>query len=170
MLLVLAGAPDAERRTVDRPTERMTDGGGARSVLPALPSRAPLPSMRRPGGRRPVTRTLVDVTPLVSGRQRAFSIGAFVWAGTGCLIALASLPDVGADARPLVAAAGVVFPACAVVSGVAARRGRWRGAGLALALSAATPTFFFWVPNAVALVVGVVLAIRPPRLHDGSVA
>jgi HAAS len=80
-----------------------------------------------------------------------------VWGVGAALIALTSLGAVNGDARLLVGAASVVFPLAAVMAAFAAVRDRLRLAGALLVVSAATPTYFFWVANLPALIIGVLL-------------
>jgi hypothetical protein len=90
-------------------------------------------------------------------RQR-IAIGSVVWAVTGAIVALASLPSVNPDARWLVAAASLAFPTAALFAGVIARRGaslRW--SGVLLLISTGTPTYFFWVINLPAFAAGLAL-------------
>lgn len=93
--------------------------------------------------------------------QRAAEIGSVAWAAVGAAVALAALPDVNNDARLLVGLASVVFPLCALGAAVLLRRSQLRAAGLLLLVSAATPTYFAYILNIPALVVGLVLLLAP---------
>ncbi|MBA2497477.1 MAG: hypothetical protein H0V33_10370 [Acidimicrobiia bacterium] len=98
---------------------------------------------------------------------------ASAWAGAALGIGLAELAAVNDDARVLVGITSVVFSAAAVAAAYAARRGRLRLAGGLLVVSAFAPTYFFWFPNVVAVLVGIALLVssrsaavsRPPRAH-----
>ncbi|HEV3365356.1 MAG TPA: hypothetical protein VG795_14700 [Acidimicrobiia bacterium] len=92
---------------------------------------------------------------------RTVQVMATAWALVGFAIAAPSLAAVNADARLLVGAASILFPACAVAAGLAAARGRRRAAGVLLLLSAATPTYFMWPVNVVALAGGAALLLAP---------
>ena len=81
----------------------------------------------------------------------------------GFAIALASVAAVDRDALVLVGLASVVFPLCAALAGVAVARGSPRVAGVLLVLSVATPTYFVWPVNLLALVAGVALVLAPRR-------
>jgi hypothetical protein len=92
---------------------------------------------------------------------RTVQVVATAWAVVGFVLAAASLAAVNPDARLLVAAASILFPLCAVAAGVAAARGQLRAAGVLLLLSAATPTYFMWPVNVVALAGGAALLLAP---------
>jgi hypothetical protein len=72
-----------------------------------------------------------------------------------------ALPDVNADARMIVGLASMIFPLCAVAAALALRRRADRLAGLLLILSVATPTYFDYVLNLPALIVGLALVAVP---------
>jgi hypothetical protein len=93
-----------------------------------------------------------------------------VWAVVGAVVALPALSMVTADARVIVGAASVLGPLAAAGAAVALQRQRDRLAGALLLVSALTPTYFAWVLNVPALVVGVMLLVAPHRLlrHDRS--
>lgn len=100
-------------------------------------------------------------------RHRVVAIGSVLWAAAGAAIAVASMSNVNDDAKVLVGVASVVFPLCAVGAAVALERRRDRLAGALLVVSAATPTYFAYPLNLVALVVGAVLLIAPTVVfHD----
>ena len=88
-----------------------------------------------------------------------------MWVVAGAAVALGSLGDVNDDARLLVGLASVVGPLLAVGAAVQLGRHADRSAGVLLVLSAlVTPTFFAYVLNIPALVVGVVLAVAAHRV------
>jgi hypothetical protein len=103
----------------------------------------------------------------------AYQIGAVVWAGVGLAIALTALRSTP-DAPVVIWVCSVALPLLAVLAVVALIRERYRLAGFLLVLSAATPTYFFWVVNLPALVVGCGLLIRgrgsPRRDRDPSLS
>ncbi len=94
---------------------------------------------------------------------RIVQAGATAWALVGFGVAVIFLAQVNPDARLLVGVASVVFPVCALLAGVAAAHGRARAAGVLLLLSAATPTYFVWPVNVLALVAGAALVLAPRR-------
>lgn len=102
-------------------------------------------------------------------RRRVVQVGALVWAGTGAAVAFASLGSANADARVLVVVMSVAGLMAAVAASVAVSRevDRWAG-GLLLA-SAVTPTYFAYVLNVPAVVVGFALLITPGLVFGRSV-
>ncbi len=94
-------------------------------------------------------------------RRRVAEIGAGVWATGGAAMAISSLANANDDARVLVWSASVVFPLCALAAAWALRHHRDRMAGLLLVASVATPTYFAYPLNILALVVGLALLVRP---------
>lgn len=98
------------------------------------------------------------------GRRHAVVIGCLVWSILGLVIAVSALPGVDDDARLPVGVASVAFPLCALGAASALRSRRDRLAGLLLLVSVATPTYFAYVVNLPALVVGVVLLVWPAVL------
>jgi chromate transport protein ChrA len=106
-------------------------------------------------------------------RRRVLQAGSVVWAVLGAAVALGSLGNVNDDARLLVGVASVVGPLVAVLAAVQLSRHADRPAGVLLALSAVlTPTYFAYVINLPALVVGVVLTVAAhvvlPEFEGGS--
>jgi len=99
--------------------------------------------------------------------RRVLRIGALMWAVVGASVAFSALPDVNPDARLLAGLASVVGPVAAVASAIALRRSRDRWAGLLLIASVITPTYFAWVLNVPALLIGLTLLIAP-RLIVGD--
>lgn len=97
-------------------------------------------------------------------RRRIIEMGSLGWAIVGAAVAFAALPDANDDARLLIGVASIAFPLCAVAAAPVLRRGRDRAAGLLLLASAATPTYFAYVINVPALVVGLALLAVPPVL------
>ena len=59
------------------------------------------------------------------------------------------------------ASRSVAFPLAAVLASIALARGRNRTAGLMLLLSVGTPTYFAYVLNVPALLVGLALLLAP---------
>jgi hypothetical protein len=96
--------------------------------------------------------------------RRTLEVGAVVWAMVGVAVALASLGDVNDDARLLVGTASVLGPLAALTASWFLRRLSDRAAGVLLLISAATPTYFAFVLNVPALLVGIVLAVAPGSL------
>lgn len=92
--------------------------------------------------------------------RRAYQVGALIWAAVGLTIALSALDQVDADALPLLGTLSVALPLTAVLAAAALKRERDRVAGIFLLISVATPTYFAWVVNVPALVVGGLLLIR----------
>lgn len=101
--------------------------------------------------------------------RHALIVGAVGWAVVGAAIALTALPDVNAGARWFVAIASVIGPTAALLAAHLLRTGRDRLAGLALVISVATPTYFGAAVNVVALLAGVLLAVRPPARRVRSI-
>ncbi len=93
--------------------------------------------------------------------RRALEIGALFWAMVAFLVATVSLATAGSGVPVLVGLATVVFPLCAVLASFALAHDRSRVAGALLVASAATPTYFAWIINVPALLVGVALLIAP---------
>lgn len=94
-------------------------------------------------------------------RREVAVIGALVWAVTGAVVALLSIPSVNDDSMVLVVAASVSFPLCAVGAGLLLEHHRDRLAGMLLVVSVATPTYFAHPLNLSALVVGIALMTAP---------
>jgi hypothetical protein len=88
-------------------------------------------------------------------------VGAVAWAVIAAAVALMSVGAVNPDARLLVGVASVAFPLAAVCASIAVERQRDRTAGLLLLVSVATPTYFAWVLNVPALLVGLALLLAP---------
>ena len=88
-------------------------------------------------------------------------IGALVWAIVGALVAFSALSDVNADARLLAGIASVVGPVAAIAASLALGQRHDRWAGALLIVSVATPTYFAWVLNVPALLVGLILLMAP---------
>lgn len=97
-------------------------------------------------------------------RRRVLELGALAWAAVGAVIALASLSGVNADARLFVGAVSIVGPLAAVGAAGLIARGSDRPAGALLLVSALTPTYFLWIVNVPALVVGLALVAVPRRV------
>jgi hypothetical protein len=100
--------------------------------------------------------------------KQVLALGAAVWAVVGFAIAATSMATVDGGAPVAVGAASVVFPACAVVAALAVAGDRHRTAGVLLLLSVATPTYFAWIVNVPALLVGAALVLSPGRTVAGS--
>ena len=98
-------------------------------------------------------------------RRQVLQAGTLVWVVAGAAVALGSLGDVNDDARLLVGVASVVGPLLGVGAAVQLGRHADRSAGVLLVLSALlTPTYFAYVINIPALVVGVMLALAAHRV------
>ncbi len=97
-------------------------------------------------------------------RGRWLVRACLAWGALGFGVALGSVPHLVGDARLLVGIASVVLPAAAIGAALAVARDHPRGAGVLLVISAATPTYFAWVLNIPALVVGLVLVVAPQAL------
>jgi hypothetical protein len=93
--------------------------------------------------------------------RRVLQIGAIVWAVMGFVVAISAIGDVNSDARLLVIVASIAFPAAAVLAAFALNSHRERVAGLLLLISVATPTYFAYVVNLPALLVGLALLVAP---------
>lgn len=93
-----------------------------------------------------------------------------MWAGVAAAVAFGSLGQVNDDARVLVGAASIFGPLAAVAASRLLARGSDRAAGALLLVSVLTPTYFAYVVNVPALVVGLALLIAPmavlPRAHE----
>lgn len=101
-------------------------------------------------------------------RRRVLQLGAIVWAVIGASVALVSLGGVNADARLLVGVFSVVGPLAAVGAARLLARGADRAAGALLLVSVLTPTYFAYVLNLPALVVGLALVVAPRAVLQGS--
>lgn len=98
-------------------------------------------------------------------RRGALQAGALVWTVVGAAVALTALGNVNVDARVLVGTASMVGPLLAIGAALLLSRRADRTAGVLLVLSAVlTPTYFAYVLNVPALVVGFVLLIAPHRV------
>jgi hypothetical protein len=86
--------------------------------------------------------------------RRMLQVGAMAWGVVGAMIAITSLRSVNPDARLLVATLAVGH--------------RDQVAGLLLVISCATPTYFFWIVNLPALVVGLALLVAPAMVVRGT--
>ncbi len=93
--------------------------------------------------------------------RRSLQLGAVTWAAIGLAVALSSLSSVNPDARVAIGIASLAFPAFAVLAATALAHARDRAAGALLLVSVATPTYFAWVINLPALVVGLALVSAP---------
>ena len=95
-------------------------------------------------------------------RRRVLQVGVVVWAWCGAAVALASVRSLNADARVLVAVASVVGPSLAILAARQLSRRADRLAGVFLLISALlTPTYFAYVINLPALLVGIALSAAP---------
>lgn len=97
-------------------------------------------------------------------RRDVLETGCLIWAFGGAVIALAALFPVVGDAPVALYIASVVFPSAAAGAALAVRSSRDRLAGLLLLISVATPTYFAYVVNLPALIVGIVLLAWPPAI------
>jgi hypothetical protein len=94
-------------------------------------------------------------------RRQAVQVGAVVWAAIGAGVALGSLGSVNSDARVIVGIGSLLGPLSALLAAAALARHHDRTGGVLLVLSAATPTYFAWILNVPALLVGLGLLIAP---------
>ena len=94
-------------------------------------------------------------------------VGAVLWAMGGFAVAAISIVGVDGGVPLLVLVATVLFPLCSLLAGLAIAHDRPRWAGALLLLSVATPTYFAWVLNVPALVVGAALLVAPGRTVRG---
>jgi len=78
------------------------------------------------------------------------------------MISLGALFTVIGGAPVVLYIASVAFPLAAVAAASAIHSGRDRLGGLLLLASVATPTYFAYIVNLPALIVGIVLLIWPP--------
>lgn len=102
-------------------------------------------------------------------RRQVLQAGTLVWVVAGAAVALGSLGNVNDDARLLVGLASVVGPLLGVWAAVQLSRHADRSAGVLLVLSAVlTPTYFAYVINIPALVVGAALAGASHRVLPES--
>lgn len=93
-------------------------------------------------------------------RTTLTTAGATLWAVLGGSVSLAGLASVKDDAVLLVGFFSALGPALAIAAAVAAARGSLRNAGLLLVMSAlATPTYFAYPLNVVALAAGLWLTL-----------
>jgi hypothetical protein len=93
--------------------------------------------------------------------RQAIRVGAIAWAAAGAAVALLSFASVNEDARVIVGYATVLGPLAALLASTAVARRQDRRAGLLLVISVAIPTYFAWVLNVSALVVGLGLRAAP---------
>jgi hypothetical protein len=100
--------------------------------------------------------------------RRMLQVGAMAWGVVGAMIAIASLRSVNPGARLLVATFAVACPVAAVLAAPALAGHRDQVAGLLLVISCATPTYFFWIVNLPALVVGLALLVAPAMVVRGT--
>ena len=86
---------------------------------------------------------------------------ALLWAFVGAGVALLSFNDVNPDARLIVGVLSVLGPLAAVGASRLLARAADRQAGVLLLVSVVTPTYFAYVLNVPALLVGLVLLVAP---------
>jgi hypothetical protein len=94
-------------------------------------------------------------------KRRVVQVAILVWAAVGAAIALPALGSVNVDARVLVGVAAVLGPLAAVSALCMITRGADRPAGALLLVSVLTPTYFAYVFNVPALVLGLLLLAAP---------
>ena len=109
-----------------------------------------------------------DCVEATMDRRRILQIGVLVWAAIGASVALASLGSVNADARLFVGAFSVAGPLAAVGAAWLLGRGADRAAGALLLLSVLTPTYFAYVLNLPALLLGLALVVAPHAVLPGN--
>ena len=93
-------------------------------------------------------------------------IGSMAWSVIGFALGLRSIGAVNGDARVLVLTVCVVGSGSALMASAAVASRHQRLAGVLLVVSVITPTFFAWVLNVPALLVGVVLIFAPAVVTD----
>jgi hypothetical protein len=103
------------------------------------------------------------------GRRRVLQIGALGWAVIGASVALSALGDVNADARFFVGAFSIGGPLAAIGAAWLVGRRADRSAGALLVVSVLTPTYFAYILNLPALLVGLALVAAPHVVLPGSV-
>ena len=96
--------------------------------------------------------------------RQVIRVGAIAWAAAGSAAALLSLGSVNQDAWVIVGIAGLLGPLAALLAATAVARRQDRLAGLLLLISVATPTYFAWVLNVPALLVGLGLVVAPTAI------
>ncbi len=89
-----------------------------------------------------------------------------MWAVVGALIAFSALPDVNADARLLVGLASALGPIAAFGAAITVSRHFDTWGGVLLITSVITPTYFAWVLNVSALLLGLILLLVPQLVSD----
>ena len=105
-------------------------------------------------------------------RRQVLQVGALVWAAVGATVALGSLGSVNPDVRAIVGIVSVLGPLSALLAATTLAHHLDRLSGLLLLVSAATPTYFAWVLNVPALLVGLALMVAPttiigrPRIYQ----
>jgi hypothetical protein len=107
--------------------------------------------------RRNQVRTMKSASPNRFLQAVYFQLFAVLWAALAFLLALQGWSRTNSDARWFVGAFTVLGPLCAIGSAVLIHREILRWAGVFLVLSAATPTYFAWPLNVLALLVGLLL-------------
>lgn len=97
-------------------------------------------------------------------RRRLVQAYAALWAVAGWAVAWSSFSEVNEDARLLVGVVSLLAPLAAAAAAVLLGRGQERLAGSLLLISVLTPTYFAWVLNVPALVLGLGLLATPAVL------
>lgn len=91
--------------------------------------------------------------------ERIVSVGSVAWAAIIVIVSVKTFGIVNPDARLIVGAA-IVLSVCAALAGSWwAARGHFGWAAGGLLVSAVAPTYFFWVVNAVPIVLALVAII-----------
>lgn len=96
--------------------------------------------------------------------RQVIRVGAVAWAAAGWALALLSRGSVNQDAWAIVGTAALLGPLAALLAASAVARHQDRLAGLLLLVSVATPTYFAWVLNVPALLVGLGLVVAPAAI------
>lgn len=99
-------------------------------------------------------------------RRQVLQVGVVVWAIVGASVALLSLGNVNEDARLLVGLFSIGGPLAAVGAARLLAQGMDRPAGALLLVSVLTPTYFAYVLNVPALVIGLVMVAAPHAVVD----
>lgn len=97
--------------------------------------------------------------------RRVIRFGAIAWAFAGAAVAVPWLATVDAAARVVVGVLTVIGPLAALGAAHLLARGHDRAAGALLLLSALTPTYFAYVLNVPALLVGLGLVTGHTASH-----
>ena len=90
-------------------------------------------------------------------------VGCVAWALLAWALALPALPKVDADARPVVGILSGLLPGLALAAGFLLWRGHGALAAIALVLTVATPTYYFYPGNLLPIALAIAIAVRSRR-------